>query len=271
VSKRVRSGSKAGSKSKSATSILTAQSTLFHQPLLLEGEDAAAYDELLASISAAVNPVNIIDEIYIADMIILQWEILRYHRLKSKLIGALGLSYLKSFLIEEVDYDDELAEDVAELLVEGLPQDERDSAATLAQKYIDQDEQAVQRVKQILQGMGVDLDAVRASVPARLANEVLQGYLRREPGAVKTVRELFTQVGNDMDSFMASALVNNLDSVERIDRLITSAESRRDNALREIDRRRAALGEALRRTVQQIEDGQFKEIATTSDQGKNAA
>jgi len=36
---------------------------LFGLPPLLEGEDAAAYDQLLARICAAVKPVDIIDEI----------------------------------------------------------------------------------------------------------------------------------------------------------------------------------------------------------------
>jgi hypothetical protein len=42
--------------------------TLFGPPLLLEGEDAAVYEEFLARIRAAVNPVDIIDDIYIADL-----------------------------------------------------------------------------------------------------------------------------------------------------------------------------------------------------------
>jgi hypothetical protein len=41
---------------------------LFGPPPLIEGEDAAAYDQLLARICAAVKPVDIIDEIFIADV-----------------------------------------------------------------------------------------------------------------------------------------------------------------------------------------------------------
>jgi hypothetical protein len=37
-------------------------------PPLIEGEDAAAYDQLLVRICAAVKPVDIIDEIFIADV-----------------------------------------------------------------------------------------------------------------------------------------------------------------------------------------------------------
>jgi hypothetical protein len=74
-----------------------------------------------------------------------------------------------------------------------------------------------------------------------------------------------------MDRSMANALVQKLDNIERIDRLITTAESRRDASLREIERRRAFLGETLRRSVQEIEDGQFEVIEPTPAEGKNAA
>ena len=54
---------------------------LFGPPLLLEGEDASAYDQLLGRICAAVKPVDIIDEMFIADIVSLEWEALRGRRL----------------------------------------------------------------------------------------------------------------------------------------------------------------------------------------------
>jgi len=43
-------------------------------PLLIEGEDAATYDELLAHMLAAVKPVDVIDEMLIVDVASLEWE-----------------------------------------------------------------------------------------------------------------------------------------------------------------------------------------------------
>ena len=71
---------------------------LFGPPLLIEGEDAAAYDELLARFCAAVKPVDIIDEMFIADVVSLEWEVLRCRRLKLSLIRARGLEALRRFL-----------------------------------------------------------------------------------------------------------------------------------------------------------------------------
>jgi transcriptional regulator of aromatic amino acid metabolism len=45
---------------------------LFGPPLLLEGKDAGAYEELLARICAAVKPTDIIDEMFVYDVMCLQ-------------------------------------------------------------------------------------------------------------------------------------------------------------------------------------------------------
>jgi hypothetical protein len=59
---------------------------LFGPPPLLEGEDPATYDQLLARICEAVQPVDIIYEMLIANAVSLEWEVLRYRRLKWSLI-----------------------------------------------------------------------------------------------------------------------------------------------------------------------------------------
>ena len=94
---------------------------LFGPPPLLEGEDAAAYDQLLARICAVVKPVDIIDEMYIADVVSLEWEVLRWRRLKSSLIRACGLKALEGFLAEQLEnhyglYADHFANHLAEIL-----------------------------------------------------------------------------------------------------------------------------------------------------------
>jgi hypothetical protein len=51
-----------------------------------------------------------------------------------------------------------------------------------------------------------------------------------------------------------------LDRLERLDDLIATAERRRDASLRELDRRGAILGHAVRRTVDTIENDKLKVI-----------
>ncbi len=47
--------------------------------------------------------------------------------------------------------------------------------------------------------------------------------------------------------------------------MTTIAEGRRNACLREIDRRRPAFGETLRRSVQDVEDSKFEVIETTPE------
>ena len=81
-------------KSLSRAVVPPSRQALFGPPLLLEGEDAAAYDELLASVRAAAKPIDIIDEMFIADAVSLEWEVLRWRRLKTCLIRERGLGAL---------------------------------------------------------------------------------------------------------------------------------------------------------------------------------
>src|SRR5262249_11149110 len=65
---------------------------LFGPPPLLAGEDAAGYDELLAGISFAVKPSDVIEEIWVRDIVDLTWEIFRCRRIKTKVLAKEGPS-----------------------------------------------------------------------------------------------------------------------------------------------------------------------------------
>ena len=100
--------SKAHPKSKSKTKAVIPryrpkQPSLFGPPLLLVGEDAAEYDELHAAIRAAVNPIDTVDEMFVADVVALEWEVLRWRRLKSSLIRVYQIKALEKFLSEKLE------------------------------------------------------------------------------------------------------------------------------------------------------------------------
>ena len=79
------------------------------------------------------------------------------------------------------------------------------------------------------------------------------------------------KAGMTIDALIVPHLEKQLEYIERVDRLTTIAETRRNASLREIDRRRSALGEKLRRSVQEIEQSELTLIETTSGKGKDAA
>jgi hypothetical protein len=247
---------------------------LFGPPPLIEGEDAAAYDQLLARIYAALQPIDIIDEIFIADVVPSEWEVLRLRRLKWSLIRAAAPKALDYFLDKNLDDDlywDDFLNDIAEILQVNLPEDQAKDARSLVRKYARNEAEAVEKIKNIFAGIGRSLKEVFDDAKDRKVKELVQEYVRREPDAVSLVDDLLTDAGMSMDSLMADVLAEKLDDIERIDRLISIAESRRNASLHELERRRTVLGETLRRSVQEIEDVEFKEIETMPAKGKNAA
>ena len=174
----------------------------------------------------------------------------------------------------QLDYNlcwEHFADQLAEILRDNLPEEKVENAQTLARGYARNEPDAVDKVNKLLAGINLDMDDILDGAKRRKAKELVQEYVRREPDAVALIHQLLTGAGKSMDGLTADALAEHLDAIERIDRLTTIAESRRNVSLHEIDRRRAVLGETLRRSVQEIEDGEFEEIETTPAQGKNAA
>jgi hypothetical protein len=273
--KRVRSDRKAKSKSKSMTPAPARRFRLFGQPNILEGEDAAAYDELLARICDAIKPVDTIEEMFIADVISLEWEVLRWRRLRT-LVQATGLNALERFLVKQLEANYALHEEhferyLAEILRNNPPEGQADSAEMLAAECAPNTAEAGAKLDKLLSSIGLNMDTVLDEARAQKAKELLQEYGRREPETVRLVDQLLTATGASMDSFMADALTEQLEYIERIDRLTTIAEGRRNGMLAEIERRRAVFGTTLRRNVQEIEDAEFKVIEATPAKGKNAA
>jgi hypothetical protein len=123
VSKRGELRPKLNAKTASVTPAPLLIQRLFGPPQLLEGEDAAAYDELLSRLCAAISSVDVIDEMLIADLISFKWDVLRWRRLKTSLIRSLELKVLKRFLIAQLDYDycqKYFQDDLTEILQENL-------------------------------------------------------------------------------------------------------------------------------------------------------
>ena len=174
---------------------------LFGPPPLLEGEDTAAYDDLLVRISGAVKPTDIFEEIWIRDIVDLVWEAFRLRRLKANLMKAV----------------------------------------------------AHKGLREILEPLMGSLHAPDLAI----------AWATRERTAIKRVDELLASAGMTMDAVMAQTLSLKLNDVERIDRMIATAEGRRNAILRELDRHRTTWGQNLRRTVQEIEEAEIKVIEAT--------
>ena len=92
------------------------------------------------------------------------------------------------------------------------------------------------------------------------ADRLSRKWALGEEEATAEVERLLGRAGLTIDAVMAHTLAAHIDDVERIDRMATIAEARRDAVLREIRSRRAAFGQALRRAGQAI-DAEFEDVA----------
>ena len=79
--------------------------------------------------------------------------------------------------------------------------------------------------------------------------------------------EMLKKAELTMDDVMAEALTNIMDSFERFDRMLASAEARRNNALHEIDRHRETLADAIRHAVDEVQDAEFRDVETGEASG----
>jgi hypothetical protein len=87
-----------------------------------------------------------------------------------------------------------------------------------------------------------------------------QEWAKGDASKRREFSEILKKAGLTMDDVMAEALAAQIDSFERFDRMLASAEARRNNALREIDRHRETLGAAARRAVEEVQDAEFQVV-----------
>ena len=100
---------------------------IFGEPPLLAGEDAADFDELYDRIWEAVKPADIVDEMFLFDIACIEWELLRWRRLKLSLVRSRASASLCKFLSDKLDYDSYsglFEADLANILEDNLPDDE---------------------------------------------------------------------------------------------------------------------------------------------------
>jgi hypothetical protein len=89
---------------------------------------------------------------------------------------------------------------------------------------------------------------------SKVITALVDEWTAGKPSARNHVSE-YLEFGNlTFEDVLARAFKNEIDGIERIDRLITTTEGRRNAALREIDRHRATFARMLRKEIHGVED-----------------
>jgi hypothetical protein len=152
-----------------------------------------------------------------------------------------------------------------------LSEMEGDSVEALARACAKGEPDAVRKVNKILAGTNQNATTLASDARWAKVMVLVQQYFMHEPNAVQLINDILTGIGLSFEDYMAETISEKLDEIERIDRLISLAEGRRDACLREIERRHAGLTERLRRSLQQLEQDERRSFETNRAKGNDAA
>jgi hypothetical protein len=93
--------------------------------------------------------------------------------------------------------------------------------------------------------------------------QLVRDWARQESNAVEQVNNLLASADLTMDAVIAQALSQNIEGIERIDRMIAMAETRRNSVLREIEWHRTTLAYPLQRTIEELEHREIRVLEGT--------
>jgi hypothetical protein len=129
--------------------------SLIGEPLLLPGEDRAAYDGLLAGLTEAVRPTDGLEALWVSEAATKHWEVYRQRRHKRGFIAARRQAGLMSLLKPLVSYGAPFATD-----------DGEETAGRLAWKYISGDAEAKREVDELLKQTQLSAEALDGEIMA---------------------------------------------------------------------------------------------------------
>jgi hypothetical protein len=122
------------------------KSRFFGPPPLIPGEDPAAYDAMLARVCECVKPTDIIEDIWVRDIVDLTWEAFRLRRLKASLLKVAAYKGLQTILVPHIG---------------PLP------ARTLSEQWNEREPSAIEEVNQRLADADLTMDEVMAQTLSR--------------------------------------------------------------------------------------------------------
>jgi hypothetical protein len=129
-------------------------------PPVIAGESRAAYDELLARMTRTLAPSDVLEHMFLRDVVDLAWEVLRLRRLKANLMACAAHRGVATLLRPLIEEDDE--------------------RALLARGWVARRDGAVEKVESLLAAAGFGPDHVAAATFAS-ATEAIRRFCRHRP------------------------------------------------------------------------------------------
>lgn len=190
-------------------------------------EDGDAYERVLSKMAEAVAPTDFVEWILLKDIVDLVWEAARARRAK-----AVRLALARRQAIENILHAD------------------RDPGMATMDYLGEEISRAAYRVHLAIG------DDENHSADDEDDDDLVDNRDR-------TFDDALARLGLTEDAINDAAYLVSLDTIERLQRLIDNANARRDVILREIDRRRDALGRRMREALassDEIVDAEFDNV-----------
>ena len=102
---------------------------------------------------------------------------------------------------------------------------------------------------------------MKAVCGATSAEELSAQWGAGDQAAIAQIEKQLPDAGHTIEELAAESFLDMSPRLERIDRIIMSAETRRNVALREVERHRSSIAAALRRASDEVVDGEFEDVA----------
>jgi hypothetical protein len=189
-------------------------------PPVLSSEKRKDYESLLCYMADCVKPTDVIEWLWLKDVVDHTWEIRRLRRFKNQLIEV------------------------------GLPTHENDA-------------EGESPLAEIMKAIRAEADAryySNANIPNPI--EKLEEN-KKEQAPEKPKNRKRKRRPSEADA--TQSFRQCIDDYQTLDRLLISAEDRRNAVLREIDRRRDGLAQRLRRASDDVIDAEFSETAVAAE------
>jgi hypothetical protein len=78
--------------------------SIFGPRSVFENEDAAAYDELLLRLSSAIKPSDVLEEIWIRDVVDLEWDVLRFRKARKHQVSQAIANVLSDIMTDAGEF-----------------------------------------------------------------------------------------------------------------------------------------------------------------------
>ncbi|MCI9882884.1 MULTISPECIES: hypothetical protein [Methylobacterium] len=200
---------------------------LFKDRPLLSDEDPSQYQSILLGIVQQICPSDVIEAIWVKNIVDLVWEAIRIRRWKRQIMVGAQLEAIKDLI---------------------RPPLERSSSAIIAQL-------TAQSPYAAAAGLGPETGWGQSStnefvVPS--VDALAEGWIAGNSLEREQVNKILEKLGMTEENVLAHAFLLNLPSIERIDRMVSLADHRRDTLFRQIERKRADFAYPLRNAAEEI-------------------